>query len=120
MGFLGVGVKDYFFPPVQVTVVDVRLWQKRGAHNELEANQVKVASIIVLNFTEEVYIERLVEVQQDLRNVNSEAKIIKWSQLELESFANLKVAEMKGSNMDHNKSHRSSCSVDLPDPISSE
>jgi G3E family GTPase len=30
MGFLGVGLDDRFLPPIQISVVDVRNWQKRG------------------------------------------------------------------------------------------
>ena len=41
MSFLGVGINDRFLPPVQISVVDLKNWQKRGLHNELEANQVK-------------------------------------------------------------------------------
>ena len=41
MGFLGVGLDERFLPPVQVSLVDVRNWQQRGIHNELEAEQVR-------------------------------------------------------------------------------
>jgi G3E family GTPase len=42
MGFLGVGLDQRFLPPIQVSVVDVRNWQKRGEYNDLEANQIQV------------------------------------------------------------------------------
>jgi G3E family GTPase len=37
MGFLGVGIDKRFLPPIQVSVVDVKNWQKRGELNDLEA-----------------------------------------------------------------------------------
>jgi len=52
MGFLGVGIEKHFLPPVQISVVDVKNWQQRGEHNELEANQVQVSSLIVLTHLE--------------------------------------------------------------------
>ena len=50
MEFLGVGLKKFYAPPVQISVVDARHWQKRGMHNELEANQIQVSSLVILNF----------------------------------------------------------------------
>jgi hypothetical protein len=38
MEFLGVGLHNRFLPPIQISVVDVKSWQQRGEHNELEAN----------------------------------------------------------------------------------
>ncbi len=52
MGFLGIGINDRFLPPIQVSGVDVKNWQKRGEHNELEANQIQVSSLIVLTHLE--------------------------------------------------------------------
>ena len=54
MGFLGVGLKEQFLPPVQISVVDVKNWQKRGHNNQLESNQIQVSSLIVLSHTDEV------------------------------------------------------------------
>lgn len=120
MGFLGVGMKDHFLPPVQIAVVDVRSWQKRGHHNELEANQVQVSSLIILNFTEETPIERVVEVEQDLRLLNSKAIITHWNKLDISTLPELHPSENEAKKMDHHKAHWSSCSVDLPDPVSLE
>lgn len=120
MGFLGVGMNNNFLPPIQIAVVDVRLWQKRGQDNELEANQVKVSSMIVLNFIDQVDIERLVEVEQDLRSINHKAMLIHWGDFDINLLSNLAPNDNQTTKMDHHKAHWSSCSVDLPDPISSD
>jgi G3E family GTPase len=120
MGFLGVGMQKNFLPPVQIAVVDARNWQKRGHHNELEANQIQVSSVIILNFVEQVDIEKIVQVEQDLREINRNAIISHWDKFDILSLANLEPSENDAQKMEHSKSHWSSCSVDLPDPISSE
>ena len=117
MGFLGVGMEDHFLPPVQIAVVDVRHWQKRGFDNELEANQVQVSSIIILNYVDQVEIERLVEVEQDLRSINSFATITHWNKLDITSFSELQPNNNETKKIDHHKTHWSSCSVELPAPI---
>lgn len=120
MGFLGVGMGEHFLPPIQIAVVDVRNWQQRGFDNELEANQVQVASVIVLNYTDKVPIEKLVEVEQDLRSLNSQATITHWDKLDINSFPELRQTTNSAAKMDHHKSHWASCSIEIPDPISSE
>ena len=52
MGFLGVGLNEHFAPPVQISVVDAKNWQNRGFDNELEANQIQVSSLVILNHHE--------------------------------------------------------------------
>ena len=120
MGFLGIGMEERFLPPVQIAVVDVRNWQKRELHNELESNQVQVASIIVLNYTESVDIERVVEVEQDLRNINSYATITHWDKLDITTFPELEQNNNDFEKMEHHKAHWASCSVELPDPIETD
>lgn len=120
MGFLGVGMNKRFLPPVQIAVVDVRNWQKRGAHNELESNQVQVSSVIILNYVDQVDIERVVEVEQDLGGINGKAIIYHWDKLDLKGLSDLHPSDNKAQKMEHKKAHWSSCSVDLPDPISGE
>lgn len=61
MSFLGVGINERFAPPIQISVVDVKNWQKRGEHNELESNQIQVSSLIVLTHTEEASKERIAQ-----------------------------------------------------------
>lgn len=120
MGFLGVGMQEHFLPPVQIAVVDVRHWQKRGFNNELEANQVQASTIIVLNYVNDVSVERVSQVEADLKTLNSHATIKHWDDLDITSFPELRPSENKAQEMDHAKTHWASCSVSLPDPISSE
>ncbi|WP_341220591.1 GTP-binding protein [Polaribacter atrinae] len=70
MEFLGVGVNNRFSPPIQISVVDVKNWQKRGAHNDLEANQIQVSSLIVLTHLENVTATRKALVVQNLKEHN--------------------------------------------------
>lgn len=120
MGFLGVGMNEHFLPPVQLGVVDVRLWQKRGFDNDLEASQIQVASVIILNFVDQVDRERVVEVEQDLRNLNRRATILHWDQLDITSFPELTPNKREADKLDHSKAHWASCSVTLPDPMELE
>jgi len=120
MGFLGVGMEEHFLPPVQIAVVDVRHWQKRGLHNELESNQVQVSSVIVLNYVDEVNDKRVEQVERDLRLINKKSTISHWDKLDIMTLLELQPSENKAQKMKHKKSHWSSCSVDLPNPINSK
>lgn len=120
MGYLGGAMKEHFLPPVQIAVVDVRNWQKRGYNNELERNQVQVSSVIVLNFVDQVDILRLVEVEQDLQVANPQAIITHWDDLDMDSLPDLHPSENEAQKMEHHRAHWSSCTVDLPDPISKD
>ena len=120
MGFLGVGLKEHFLPPVQISVVDVKSWQNRGFDNELEANQIQVSSLIVLNYHEDVNHERLEKVKSDIAYLNPTAEIVLWNDLEVDKLSKLSPSKNEAKKMDHLKAHWSSCSVDLPDPIPSK
>ena len=120
MGFLGVGIKDQFLPPIQVSVVDTRNWQKRNENNELEANQVQVSSVVVLNYADQVGKERLKEVKSDISKLNPEATVVNWEDFNSEVLPMLHPSNNKAEKMDHQKSHWSSCSVDLPASMSLE
>jgi len=50
--------KRAILPPIQISVVDVKNWQKRSENNDLEVNQIQVSSLIVLTHIENVSIER--------------------------------------------------------------
>lgn len=63
MEFLGVGLDIRFHPPIQVTAVDVKNWQQRGSHNELEAEQVRVSSLVVFTHRDRVSKEREAQVE---------------------------------------------------------
>ncbi len=120
MEFLGVGINENFMPPVQVSVVDARNWQERGINNELEANQIQVSSLIVLNYAEEVGSERVEKITSDLLELNPSAIIKVWSELDPESLSELSPSSNQSAVMEHLKAHWSSCSVDLPDPMGSK
>ena len=115
MGFLGVGINDRFLPPIQVSVVDVKQWQRRGEHNVLEANQIQVSSLIVLTHLDECSSERRTIVEEDIKRFNPLAKIITLDQLDIALLARLSPSQNKAEKLDHLKAHWASCSVDLPD-----
>lgn len=114
MGFLGVGIDDRFLPPIQISVVDVKNWQRRGEHNELEANQVQVSSLIVLSHTEGASKERQTMVVKDLKRFNPFAKIIEKDEIDVTLLSRLTPTSHEPERLDHLKAHWSSCSVDLP------
>ncbi|MEM6525294.1 MAG: GTP-binding protein [Bacteroidota bacterium] len=114
MGFLGVGLNDRFLPPVQVSVVDVKNWQKRGEHNELEANQIQVSSLIVLTHVEDTSTDRQAFVVRDLKRFNPLAEIIKMDEVDVSLLPKLSPSNNKAQKLDHLKAHWSSCSADLP------
>lgn len=114
MGFLGVGLKDRFQPPVQISVVDVPNWQKRGEHNELEANQIQVSSLVVLSHLDVVESARLVEARQSIERINPCALIVTKEELEVTLLKQLVPNENSPQEFEHEKTHWASCSVDLP------
>jgi len=121
MGFLGVGLKEQFLPPVQISVVDAKNWQKRGHNNQLESNQIQVSSLIVLSHTDEVEESRIEAVKGDISYLNPTATITLWDDLKTTDLIDLSPsANTPKEKMDHHKSHWSSCSVDLPNPYPSE
>jgi G3E family GTPase len=115
MGFLGIGMDERYSPPIQVSVVDVKNWQKRGEHNELEANQVQVSSLIVLNHLQGTDDDRQKTVIASIREQNSSAEIITSEQLEIGKLPHLQASLDKAKTLDHSKAHWSSCSVELPE-----
>lgn len=114
MGFLGVGLNERFLPPTQVSVVDVKNWQKRGFNNELEADQIKVSSLVVLNHLQGVSKQRIGEVRQSVQETNPHASIVSQSELDLMLLPSLTPVGKRDGHLDHGKSHWSSSSVDLP------
>ena len=120
MGFLGVGIEDRFLPPVQISVVDAKNWQHRGEHNELEANQIQVSSLIALTHTENVSAERIEQVKRDVQKINPSARIVLCEDINTDTLPELAPSSNPANKLDHQKAHWSSCSVDLPalpDPI---
>ena len=53
MGFLGVGLDGCYSPLIQVLVVDVKNWQNGDYRDELEVDQVRVSSFVVLTHLDE-------------------------------------------------------------------
>lgn len=117
MGFLGVGLDERFMPPVQISVVDVKNWQKRGLNNELEANQIQVSSLIVLTHLEKVSEDRIEQVKDQIKEINPSASISITAQLDTLLLPTLKPSENKAKPLDHKKAHWASCSVDLPNLV---
>jgi G3E family GTPase len=115
MGFLGVGLNERFLPPIQISVVDVKNWQHRDEHNELEANQIQVSSLIVLTHAEESSADRKAYVRKDLKRLNPLAEIITMDEVNISMLPGLSPSENKAQKLDHLKAHWSSCSADLPD-----
>lgn len=114
MEFLGVGVHERFLPPIQISVVDVKNWQKRGEHNELEANQIQVSSLLVLTHLKNETKERQELVIKDLQKLNSFAKIVTINDVNIKLLTTLVPAKNKAKEFNHKKAHWASCSCDLP------
>ena len=115
MGFLGVGLDEHFLPPIQISVVDVKNWQKRGVHNELEAEQVRVCSLVVFTHLDGIPKERVAQVEHDVRNINPHARFATEAELDVLLVPTLDPIEHETTSFEHDKAHWSSCSVDLPD-----
>lgn len=114
MGFLGVGINNRFLPPVQVSVVDVKNWQKRAENNELEANQIQVSSLIVLTHLDGISDHEKNEVVKSLRKFNPLATIETIDTLDISNLNMLSPLDVSSNKIDHQKVHWSSCSVELP------
>ncbi len=114
MGFLGVGLNERFLPPIQVSVVDVKNWQRRGEHNELEANQIQVSSMIVLTHVDNIAADRQASVIKDIQGLNPLAEIIKMAEIDISLLPKLSPSKNNAEKLDHLKAHWSSCSIDLP------
>lgn len=119
MEFLGVGIEGRFLPPVQVSIVDAKNWQKRGINNDLEANQVQVSTLVVLSHIEGVSQERQDEVKRDILQLNPSAQITLWSDIDALALPCLSPSQNPYQRLEHLKAHWSSCSIDLPDPMTS-
>lgn len=115
MEFLGVGISEHFLPPIQISVVDARHWQKRGEYNDLEANQIKVSSIVILNRTEDMIDSEIEAVKVSVHAVNPVATLVKWKDFHVNQIEVMpKISGVQVLKIAHQKSHWSSCSVALP------
>ncbi|PKV51372.1 G3E family GTPase [Aquimarina sp. MAR_2010_214] len=114
MEFLGVGLNDRFLPPIQISVVDVKNWQKRGEHNELESNQIQISSLIVLTHLANTGKNRQALVIKEIKELNPMAKIITMDNLDVSLLLELLPSTNGVQKFEHQKTHWSSCSSDLP------
>ncbi len=112
--FLGVGLHERFLPPVQIAVVDVKNWQKRGEHNTLEAIQIQVSSLIVLTHLDTVSETRQSKVIKALKALNPYAEISTMKAIDVTLLPKLLPATHTADAFDHLKAHWASCAVDLP------
>jgi len=115
MGFLGVGIDERFRPPVQISVVDAKNWQKRELNNELEANQIQVSSLVVLTHLSDLAAERKQTVENEVMELNPTARIVVREDLKELILSGLEPSGAEGEKMDHQLSHWASCSADLPE-----
>tara|TARA_B110000444_G_scaffold4087_1_gene3807 strand:+ start:2523 stop:3431 length:909 start_codon:yes stop_codon:yes gene_type:complete len=114
MSFLGVGLNERFLPPIQISVVDVKNWQKRAENNDLEVNQIQVSSLIVLTHIENTSSERKNIVIRELNKFNPTAEILYMNEIDVALIPKLLPSKNKFQKFDHLKAHWSSCSIDLP------
>jgi G3E family GTPase len=122
MEFLGVGLDARFKPPVQISVVDAKNWQRRpavltltgGDHNELERSQVQISSLIVLTHLDEVTEGRRREVEAELRDLNPYARVTTREDLDISLLPGLTPGAHPATALEHQTTHWASCSVDLP------
>lgn len=115
MSFLGVGLDERFLPPVQISVVDVKNWQQRAKHNELEANQIQVSSMVVLTHLQDVSDERRAVVVDGIKKLNPAATIVTAEELDIDLLPELTPSQSSPVKLEHHKAHWASCSIDLPD-----
>jgi len=113
MEFLGVGLNGRFLPPIQISVVDVKSWQKREEHNELEYNQVQISSLIVLTHIKKVPKSRYNLVAKELKKCNPFAKILTIDNIDVTLLPELLPSKNPAQKLDHQKAHWASCSVDI-------
>ncbi|NJB37579.1 GTP-binding protein [Croceivirga sp. JEA036] len=114
MSFLGVGLKERFLPPIQIAVVDVSNWQKRGEHNSLEASQIQVSSSIVLTHYNNATNKRLNSVKDGILRLNPNTKIVLLEHVTHQLIPILLPNNNKPKPWEHLKSHWASSAIDLP------
>ena len=102
-------------------MVSVKDWQKRGFHNELEANQIQVSSLILLTHMEDADLDRVKRVKTEIEFLNPHAKVMFAKEFDTDELFSLNENNLSSpQKMDHHKSHWASCSIDLPDPMPSK
>ncbi len=66
-------LREKFDPMMQVTVIDLRRWQNRKGHNDLERLQVETASHLLFTREDSETKKRIKDVCADLRRINAKA-----------------------------------------------
>jgi len=89
-----------FGPPIQVSLVDAKRWQKRFWHNELERIQVATAAWLCLTRENEVSPVRMAEVRGGLRKLNETA-----FEIGPEEFADLLLRLQSGGTSRRGENH---------------
>ncbi|MFQ3671817.1 MAG: GTP-binding protein [Verrucomicrobiia bacterium] len=83
-----------FGPPVQVAMVDVKRWQRRGWNNGLERDQVRTASYVSFSREDQVSGDRAREVREQLRGLNGAALVVDAG--EMASLVGLRMGAQRG------------------------
>ncbi|WP_188112281.1 hypothetical protein [Aquimarina sp. RZ0] len=91
-----------------------KISKKRGEHNELEANQIQVSSLLVLTHFEKINENRKNQVIDELKKLNPMAKIVTMESLDVLLLPELLPSENTAQEFEHHRAHWSSCSIDLP------
>ncbi|GAB4252968.1 MAG: GTP-binding protein [Candidatus Methylacidiphilales bacterium] len=73
-----------FAPPVQIGLIDLKRWQKRGWNNALESDQIRTASYLAFSRADQVSEERAAAVRAAVSTINPTALTV-----DPESFAEL-------------------------------
>lgn len=119
MSHLSIGVHENYNPPIQISLVNAKTWQQKSQYNELESQQVQTASIILISHEDLVDKQRLEEVREQLRFLNPHAMILEKGLFKFEDILNSDspAKDMTLRKHSHEKSHWSSCQIDLPEVI---
>ena len=105
MEFLGVGINERFAPPIQISVVSVNDWQKRGVDNELEANQTQVSSMILLTHYDQASQNRIQQVKEELKQQNPCAQIKLIEDFQYDNFFSLESCQNSPTKYGSPKKH---------------
>ena len=81
LGHLSIGLDEAMAPPVQVTVINAKFWQKRGAHNQLERDQLRTASYVYLSWLDSVSKDEQAELWRQIQTINPRARRVDTRQL---------------------------------------
>jgi len=120
-----------FTPPIQLSMVDGKRWQKRLWHNSLEREQTRTASHLSISHKDSISPERLAHVQKSLeecgaRGIFTEpfAFAHELAAMAREGLSPIAAAPLEKSDHPHHHSHGhsvfhfASCEMELPRTVS--